>query len=179
MTLEDQSELNNWLHTARIVQVFNSYFRALDEQHFDVSHFQRIFTDDAKIVRPHGAATVGPEAIAHSHAESFARFKNTQHLLTGHDVTITDHTATVRANLVAIHLWKDSPANASMLESSFTAGGVITADLLQTPDGWRMTSVENHVIWRLGSFRNMLQTGSDSQSSGRPNSDELQVAPKD
>ncbi len=164
MGLEDQSELNQWLQTAQIIQVFNRYFRALDEKHFDVSHFQQIFTNDAKIVRPHGAVTIGPVAIAHSHSESFARFKGSQHLLTGQDVTITDNTASIRANLVAIHLWKDKPADASMLESSFTAGGVITADLLHTPDGWRITRMDNHVLWRLGSFGDMLQTGKERSS---------------
>ena len=161
MELEDQSGLNQLLQTEKVIQVFNRYFRALDEQHFDVVHFQQIFTNDAKIVRPHGVVTVGPSAIAHSHSESFARFIGSQHLLTGHDVTITENTATIRANLVAIHLWKDKPVDSGMLERSFTAGGVITADMLHTADGWRITKMDNHVIWRLGSFGNMLQTGQE------------------
>jgi len=160
MGLEDRTGLDQWLQTAQIIQVFNRYFRALDEQHFDVSYFQQIFTNDAEIVRPHGGVTVGPSAIAHSHSESFARFKGSQHLLTGHDVNITDNTASIRANLVAIHLWKDKPADASLMESSFTAGGVITGDLLHTPGGWRITRMENRVLWRLGYFGNMLQTRS-------------------
>ncbi len=157
--MDDQAELKHWVQTAQIIQVFNSYFRALDEQHFDIAHFQQIFTPDAKVIRPHGEAIVGPDTIAQSHAESFARFRGSQHLLVGHDVVITENTATVRANLVAIHLWKDRPANASLSENSFTAGGVVTADLLYTPDGWRITRTENNVIWRTGYFGNMLQTG--------------------
>ena len=161
MGLEDQAELNQWLQTAQIIQVFHRYFRALDEQNFDGAYFEQIFTHDAKVVRPHGEVMVGPHAIARSHSQSFARFKGSQHLLTGHDVTITEDTATIRANLVAIHLWKDKPAGASMMESSFTAGGVVTADLIHTPGGWRIARTENRVLWRLGDFGNMLQTGQE------------------
>ena len=66
--------------------------------------------------------------------------------------------AVVRANIVAIHLWKDRPADASMLERSFTAGGVITADLLRMPDGWRIAELENRILWRTGYFGSMAQT---------------------
>ena len=89
---------------------------------------------------------------------SFARFEATQHLLTGHGVDVDGDTATVRANLVAIHVWKDRPAEASMLDRSFTAGGVITAVLRRTPDGWHISEMQNHVIWRTGFFGDMLQT---------------------
>jgi SnoaL-like domain len=165
MGLEDQSELNQWLQTAQIIQVFNRYFRSLDEKHFDGSYFQQIFTNDAQIVRPNGAVTIGPDAIAQSHRESFAHFISSQHLLNGHDVTITDNTASIRANLVAIHLWKDKPKDAGMLERSFSAGGVITADLLHTPDGWRITRMDNQVLWRLGSgFQTMLQMFKDKSA---------------
>ena len=152
------ADLDHWLDSARIVAIVDSYFRALDERQFDAAHFRDIFAPDANMVRPNGAATAGADAIAHSHAESFARFESTQHLLTGHHVTIDSDTAAVRANLVAIHLWKDKPADASMLERSFTAGGVLTAQLSRTADGWRITQVENRILWRTGDFGTMLQT---------------------
>jgi ketosteroid isomerase-like protein len=153
----DQAEVNQWLDSARIIRVVNRYFRALDEQHFDDVHFLQILASDATVIRPNGAAVVGPANIADSHARSFARFEATQHLLTGHDVAIDGDTAAVRANLVAIHIWKDRPLEASMLERSFTAGGVITAALTHTPAGWRITRTENQVIWRTGFFGDMLQ----------------------
>jgi ketosteroid isomerase-like protein len=153
----DQAEVSHWLDNARIIRVVGSYFRALDEKHFDGSRFRQILAPDARVIRPNGAAVVGPENIADSHARSFARFEATQHLLAGHDVDIDGDTAAVRANLVAIHIWKDRPAGASMLDRSFTAGGVITAALARTPDGWRITRTENDVIWRTGFYGDMLQ----------------------
>jgi hypothetical protein len=153
----DQAEVSQWLDNARITRIVESYFRALDEKHFDESHFRQILAPDARVTRPNGATVVGPANIADSHARSFARFEATQHLLTGHDVDIDGDTAAVRANLVAIHIWNDRRAEASMLDRSFTAGGVITVALTRTPDGWRITQTENHVIWRTGFFGDMLQ----------------------
>ncbi|MGW5112099.1 nuclear transport factor 2 family protein [Nocardia sp. NPDC004123] len=154
----DQDEVRCCVDTARITKVFNGYFRALDEMCFDVTRFEQIFTGDGRIVRPNGVAVAGPARIAGSHAVSSARFDATQHLLTGHDVAIDGDTADVRANLVAIHLRKGMPVESSMLERSFTVGGIVTADLARTPDGWRMTEVRNRNVWRTGHFGNMIET---------------------
>ncbi|MEU7144232.1 nuclear transport factor 2 family protein [Nocardia sp. NPDC046473] len=158
MQATDQAELDNLLDTARITRVFNRYFRALDDKQFDEPHFRQIFTPDGKTIRPNGIATIGPANIANSHAESCTRFEGSQHLPTGHDVTIDGETTTVRANLVAIHLWKDRSADAAMLERSLIAGGVGTADLRDTSDGWRIAEIANHILWRTGDFGNMAQT---------------------
>lgn len=152
-----QVELNRWLDEALIIRVVNTFFRALDEKHFD-SYFRQILAADAQVIRPNGAATVGPANIADSLTRSLTRFEATQHLLTGHDVDVDGDTAAVRANLVAIHIWNDRPVEASMLDRSFTAGGVITAALRRFPDGWRISKTEMRVIWRTGFFGDMLQT---------------------
>jgi len=153
-----QPEVNRWLDEALIIRVVNTFYRALDEKHFDGSYLRQILAADARVIRPNGAATVGLANIADSFARSFARFEATQHLLTGHDVDVDGDTAAVRANLVAIHIWSDRPAEASMLDRSFTAGGVITAALRRLPDGWRISKTEMRVIWRTGFFGDMLQT---------------------
>ncbi|GAB2550527.1 nuclear transport factor 2 family protein [Nocardia heshunensis] len=142
----------------QITQVFDRYFRALDEKHFDHKHFGEIFTEDGRIIRPNGTTVAGPAQIADSHAHSFARFEATQHLPTGHDATIDGETATVRANLVAIHLWKDSPADAGFLEKSFNAGGVVTAKLRHTQGNWRITEIALRIVWRAGHFGTMAET---------------------
>ena len=148
-----------WIAISEVTQVFNSYFRALDEKNFEVSHLQLIFTPDAEIIRPNGTSMVGPQMIGNSHKESFARFRSTQHLLTGHDVTIDGEKATIRANLVAMHLWAHGQGELHSLENFFLAGGVITAQLVHTPEGWKMTRLENRIVWRAGSgFESMANT---------------------
>jgi hypothetical protein len=101
---------------------------------------------------------VRPVNIANSHRDSFDRFESSQHLLTGHDIDLDGDVAGSRANLIAIHIWKDRPLDAPLLERSFTAGGVVTADLRRTPTGWQITRAEMRVIWRTGFFGNMLET---------------------
>lgn len=153
--LRSEPRADEWVDTARIIRVFDSYFRALDERWFEPERMRRIFTATAKVTRPSGDSMTGPDAIAAGHAESFTRFTSTQHLLTGHDVTIDGDTATLRANLVAIHLWKDRPADAGMQENTFTAGGVITAELTRTAEGWRIHRIGNRNVWRTGFFGDM------------------------
>ena len=153
-----QAEVNTWLDEALIIRKVNTFFRAMDEKHFDDSYLGHILAADVQMIRPNGAVTVGTGNIADSFARSFDRFEATQHLLTGHDVDVDGDTAAVRANLVAIHIWKDRPVEASMLDRSFTAGGVVTADLRRSPDGWRISRAETRVLWRTGFFGDMLQT---------------------
>src|SRR6516225_153926 len=70
-----------------ITEVVNRYFATLDERKLDVETLNGIFTTDAKIVRPHGSITVGPQAIGESHAENFSRFRATQHIASGSSIT--------------------------------------------------------------------------------------------
>ncbi|MCK9921951.1 nuclear transport factor 2 family protein [Frankia sp. AgPm24] len=154
------ASLNHWIDTAEITQVVNRYFRALDERVFDASHLGRIFTAGAGVIRPNGTQLTGPAAIGDGHRESLARFESTQHLLTGHDVIVAGDNATLRANLVAMHLWDGARKSAGSAEDYFVAGSVITVRLQLTPQGWKITELVNDTIWRAGSgFTAMAHTG--------------------
>jgi hypothetical protein len=107
---------------------------------------------------------IGPEIIGKSHSESFGRFRNTQHLVSNHAVTLSGDNADFRANLVAIHLWKDTVNAANLLDSSFIAGGVITGQVVRTQEGWKISSITNNVTWRAGTgFESILKTGTSSK----------------
>jgi len=82
-----------------------------------------------------------------------------QHLLTGHDVDVDADTAAVRTNLVAIHIWNDRPVEASMLDRSFTASGVITAALRRFPHGWRISKTEMRVILQIEGVKSTVFEG--------------------
>jgi len=126
---------------------------------FDAQQFAAIFTSQAKVTRPNGASLIGLEKISASHDKSFARFEGSQHLLTGHDISVNANTAIVRANLVAMHIWKGSNNNANKADNFFIAGGVIHAELVQTDGQWKISQLRNDVVWRAGGFRDMMQTG--------------------
>ena len=140
------------------MEVVQSYFRALDEKHCDAQYFASIFTAEARVTRPNGASLIGPEAISASHTKSFARFEGSQHLLAGHDISIAGNKATVRANLVAMHMWEGSHTSANNPENFFVAGGVIQSELVQTDGQWKISHMSNNVVWRAGGFRDVAQT---------------------
>ena len=151
-------KITELIDKSEIAHVVNSYFRALDEKDFDPQHFAGILTADAKMTRPNGMSLTGPEEISASHAQSFTRFESSQHLLTAPDISIDGGTATVRANLVAMHMWEGSKTNANNADNFFVAGGVIDVTLIQRDGRWKISQLSNTVVWRAGSFRNMLQT---------------------
>lgn len=151
---------NEWIDRLEIIRVFDGYFRALDEKDFGISRMEQIFSTDAEVIRPHGIVTRGPEEIGTSHSKSFARFRSTQHLISNHDVSVKADSAEVRANLVAIHIWADTDPASKLSDSSFIAGGVVVAQAVRTPQGWRISKTTNNVIWREGTgFSEILKTG--------------------
>ena len=145
---------------AQIVELINRYFAAVDDKCLDLALAERTFAPEGKIVRPNGAELVGPAAICAGQNESFARFRAIQHVMTNHLVELTAEQARVRANVIATHLWAPGQGDPTALESHFTAGGVMTAEVVRLAPGWRISRLENRVVWRTGSgFVQMLATG--------------------
>jgi len=153
-----QSKITELVIKSEIRSVVNNYFCALDEKDFDAQHFAAILAPEAKVTRPNGASLIGPEEISASHEKSFARFEGSQHIVTGHDISVNANTAIVRANVVAMHMWKGSNTNANKADNFFVAGGVIRAELVQTHGQWKISALRNDVVWRAGGFRDMMQT---------------------
>ena len=146
------------INKSEVTRVLNSYFRALDEKNFDAQYFSSIFTAEATVTRPNGSSLIGPREISASHEKSFARFEGSQHLLIGHDISLHGNRATVRANIVAMHMWPGSKASANDPENFFVAGGVIRSELVQTDGEWKISQISNDVVWRAGGFRDVAQT---------------------
>ncbi len=155
---EDSFKITELVNKSEVTGVVHRYFRALDEKNFDAQVFASIFTDQARVTRPNGASLIGPKEISASHEKSFARFEGSQHLLTGHDISINDNKATIRANLVAMHMWQGSHTRANDPENFFIAGGVIHCELVQTDGQWKISQMSNDVVWRAGGFRDIAQT---------------------
>jgi ketosteroid isomerase-like protein len=155
----DQDRMTELINKSEITSTVNSYFRALDEKNFDAQHLASIFTPQAKVTRPNGASLIGPAEISASHAKSFTRFEGSQHFVAGHDISLDGSTATVRANLIAMHMWQGSKADANKLDNFFIAGGVIHATLVQSEGQWKISQMSNAVLWRAGGFRDVMQTG--------------------
>jgi uncharacterized protein (TIGR02246 family) len=155
---ENSLKITEFINKSEVTGVVQSYFRALDERHFDPQYFASIFTAEANVTRPNGASLIGPREISASHEKSFARFEGSQHLLTGHDISVDGNQATVRVNLVAMHMWQGSKTSANNTDNFFIAGGVVHAELVQTDGRWKISRIRTDVVWRAGGFRDMAQT---------------------
>ena len=155
---EHSRKITELINKSEVTRVLQSYFRALDERHFDPQYFASIFTAEANVTRPNGASLIGPKEISASHEKSFARFEGSQHFLTGHDIAIHGNKATVRATLVAMHMWQGSKTSANNPENFFIAGGVIHSELVQTDGHWKISQISNDVVWRAGGFGDVAQT---------------------
>ena len=154
----DSLKITELINKSEVTGVVHRYFRALDEKNFDAQYFASIFTAEATVTRPNGASLIGPKDISASHEKSFARFEGSQHLVTGHDISIHGDKATVRANLVAMHMWQGGKTSANNPENYFVAGGVIHSELVQTDGQWKISQMSNDVVWRAGGFKDMAQT---------------------
>ena len=154
-----QRRVTELIDKSDIASVVSCYFRALDEKLFDTQHFAAIFTADAKVTRPNGASVIGPKEISASHQQSFTRFEGTQHLLAAPDISIDDSAATVRVNLVAMHMWQGSNTIANKADNFFVAGGVVDVRLVRDNGQWKISQISNTVVWRAGGFKDVAQTG--------------------
>jgi len=143
-----------------VIELVSRYFAAVDDKRLDLAVASATFAPEGKIVRPNGSELVGPQAIAEGQSESFARFRATQHVITDHVVDFDGERARLRANVVATHLWAPGQGDPHSLESHFTAGGVLSAELSRGADGFRIERLANRVVWRSGGgFAQMLLTG--------------------
>jgi hypothetical protein len=140
--------------------VVSRYFSAIDDKRLDPATMESVFTANGRMTRPNGASLTGPEAIAASLGESFARFRATHHVSSDHIIDLDGDRARLRANLIAMHLWADTERDPNTLQTHFLAGGVLHALAVRTSQGWRISEVSMRNTWRTGSgYAAMLATG--------------------
>ncbi|MQY27099.1 nuclear transport factor 2 family protein [Nocardia aurantia] len=141
-----------------IVELLTGYLAAVDDKRLDRAVVAATFAPDGRVVRPDGAAVVGPDAILESHTASFARFRATHHVTSDHLVEIGDGAASMRANSTAMHLWAAGESDSRSLETHFLAGGVFDIRATHSDEGWRLSEWRLRVTWRSGNMGSMLAT---------------------
>lgn len=146
----------NILERSLISDLLIQYFSAVDDKNLDLAIVEATFTNEAKIIRPNGSATIGHANILNGHKKSFARFKATHHVITDFIIEIDDVNATVRANLTAMHLWADNEENPALNNKHFLAGGVLSANAVKVSNGWRISELMNRNVWRVGEGMNEM-----------------------
>ena len=151
-----------WVDKLAISELLTKYLQLIDDKDFAAEKLLTIFTENGTVTRPNDSVVSGPAEIAESNNKSFSRFRATQHLPSGSLVEITGDEATIRANVMAMHLWADGYGDPNALEKYFVGGVVLRASARRTTDGWRLTNLGGRNVWRSGSgFGAMLQTNKD------------------
>jgi hypothetical protein len=106
----------------------------------------------------------GRENILDSHTKSFARFRATHHVITNFIVDINNDLATLRSNIIANHMWANNENNTSLNSKYFLANGVLSAKAKKVDNQWRISELENNVVWRSGDgMKEMLDFFKDSK----------------
>jgi|SRR5215471_11243163 len=145
-----------WVDKLAITELIAKYFQLIDDKDFAAEPLRAVFADDATLRRPNGSLVCGHSEIADSNKTSFARFRATQHLPSGYVVEIAGDEATIRANVMAMHLWADGFGDPNALERHFAGGVVLRGSARRTTDGWRLTTLGGHNVWRGGSASGMM-----------------------
>jgi hypothetical protein len=155
-----EEQLKEIIERTQITDLLIRYFAAVDDKCIDLKIVKATFTSDAKITRPDDTAIVGQENILDGHLKSFARFKATHHVMTDFVVDINNDIATLRNNIIAMHLWADNENNPSLNNKHFLANGVFLAKAIKVDNHWRISELKNRVVWRTGDgMKEMLEFG--------------------
>ena len=146
----------DWATKQEIGELVARYFQLVDDKEFSLEKLSTVFTLDGTLKRPNGATVSGPAEIAASNAESFSRFRATQHFVGGCVVEVNGERATGRVNVMAMHLWADGYGDPNSLDRHFVGGIVLTVNARRSENVWRLESMEGRNVWRAGSTLGMM-----------------------
>lgn len=148
MTTEEQIRVI--IEKTQISDLLAKYFAAIDDKQLDKKIVENTFSKDAKIVRPDDVEIIGHDNIFEAHKNSFDRFKATHHLFTNFLIDIDGNNATLRANLIANHVWKGTESNVSIDGKYFLANGIFYAKARNENNTWAICELRNRIVWRTG-----------------------------
>jgi SnoaL-like domain len=157
-----------WMDKLALTELIEKYFQLVDDKDFAVEKMQALFTESGTLTRPNDSVVRGAAEIVESNNKSFSRFRATQHLPSGYVVEVVGDEATIRANVMAMHLWADGCGDTNALERHFVGGVVLRASARRTADGWRLTNLGGRNIWRSGSALGMMLPTNHSEKRQQP-----------
>jgi hypothetical protein len=140
--MSEPSSLRQLLDRGEIAELVSRYGAMADEKTFDDA--TAILTDDVVAEYPFGRL-VGIEQVAGSGRAALGRFERTQHVITNLLIDLDGDRASVRANLVSVHVPRaDEPA------VHFDFGGWYRFAARRTEHGWRLAGITLTAVWTAG-----------------------------
>jgi SnoaL-like domain len=139
--LRDRTEITDLVYRLGVI---------LDEGRFD--EMQQLLVEDVAVRTPGGGAE-GREAVIAQAKRTHPPEQRFQHVTTNVLVDLDVDRATVRANLL-VHITTpgDAPTDAPAPPLRTTLGEVYRFEVVRTPDGWRISRLENDRLWLSGTL---------------------------
>ena len=154
MNIEEQ--LKEIIERAQISNLLVQYFAAIDDKQLNKKIVEATFTEDAKIVKPNGAISIGHENILEGQIISFTRFQATQHTTSDFIISLSGDKATIRTNLTAMHIWADLAEDPSLKGKHFHAGGILLTKAIKMDNRWYINEWIFRNVWRTGEGMNEM-----------------------
>ncbi|MFI7400967.1 nuclear transport factor 2 family protein [Streptomyces sp. NPDC049541] len=140
---EMQRQLQTLTDRAEITDLLDRYLRSLDEGVFDEEWARVFHTEDVTAEMPIGTVH-GRDALLARVRQGMALFDRTVHLGTNAVIEIDGERATTRGVQLSTHVLADGTG------SVFISAGHADAELVRTPEGWRISSSTLRVVWTQG-----------------------------
>lgn len=137
-----ERELNGILDRDRIMALMNRYFATIDDaSDLDAEWASGIFSHDVRVAH-RGFALEGIEDLAVGNRFIRDGWDRTFHIATNAQVELDGDRAHLRAQLMAIHVHRESTP-----PEPYVIANVFEADVLRTIDGWRFQTLNLRPVW--------------------------------
>lgn len=142
-TEEMRRQLRDLTDRAEITDLLNRYLRSLDHGVLDDEWARAFHTEDVTAEMPVGTVH-GRDAVLDRVRQGMALFDRTAHFGTNNVIEVDGDRATARGVQLSTHVL------AGGRDDLFVSAGHTEADLVRTPDGWRISATALRIAWTWG-----------------------------
>jgi hypothetical protein len=141
------ADRDEWRAQRAIDRLLSRFMLGCDERQFTEAWAVSMFTEDFVLEFPVGVHE-GLEGVPAYLNGIFSRWGPTQHVSTNHLIEVEGDSASIRANVIAVHLHQgQSTAGGSYFESR----GFYEGKARRVTAGWRLRRLGLHIVWTAGS----------------------------
>ena len=129
-----------------IIELLNRFGMAIDLR--DWESFHSLFTEEVEFDYSsigEVAGTLHPDDITNTARRDLGGFEATQHVITNHQVQLSEDRATCYAQVRAMHLLPNDKT-----ESLLETGGYYTAELVRIDSNWKIQNWKFTILWSNG-----------------------------
>jgi SnoaL-like protein len=133
-----------------VAEVVVRFFTAMDDRAWDVA--SACLTEDFRYDQPRSGEHVGKDAFFEQSRAVESRLSLIMHYITNLVVEIAQDEARARMNALVVHVFREGEAT-----ELANSGARIEQLLRRTPNGWRISRLSPHPMWRDDRYMGLLQ----------------------